>query len=62
MEKTLFTDERYSGKYVALKSQEDSTVVGMGKDPEEALREAEKNGFKKSYIIYIPEKEVAQVY
>ena len=56
MEKILLQDEKYAGLYVALKSAEDSTVVGSAKDPEDALREAEKKGFQSPILFYVPKR------
>ena len=38
MEKVLIDTEEFNGRYVALKSFADKTVVGVGDDPEKALK------------------------
>ena len=62
MEKVLDLEEKYFGKYVALKNQDDATVVGAGNNPEEALQDAKKKGFQKPYLIYIPEKALELIH
>lgn len=62
MEKILLRSERYSGKYVALKSTSDDTVVGSGNAPEEALREARAAGHDSPVLFYVPEKKSIHIY
>jgi hypothetical protein len=45
-----------------MKSVEDNTIVGVGDDPEGALREAEEKGFKNPVLLYIPEKDLVHIY
>jgi hypothetical protein len=62
MERILVTTDEFNGRYVAMKSVEDNTIVGVGDDPERARREAEKKGFKKPVLLYIPEKDLVHIY
>ncbi|MEJ2355194.1 MAG: DUF5678 domain-containing protein [candidate division WOR-3 bacterium] len=62
MEKILLNTHEYDGKYVALKSIEDNSVVGFGKSPKTALKAAKEKGIQNPYIIYIPDKEVVHIY
>lgn len=62
MEKVLVTTDEFNGRYVAMKSFNDNTIVGVGDDPEEALRDAEAKGFKNSILLYIPEKDIVHIY
>ncbi len=62
MEKVLVTTDEYNGRYVAIKSFDDNTVVGVGDDPEEALKDAEAKGFKNPVLLYIPEKDIVHIY
>ncbi|MBM4350126.1 MAG: hypothetical protein FJ106_09615 [Deltaproteobacteria bacterium] len=62
MEKILVTTDEFNGRYVAMKSIEDNTIVGVGDDPEKALREAEEKGFKNPVLLYIPEKDLVHIY
>ncbi|MDI6777046.1 MAG: DUF5678 domain-containing protein [Syntrophales bacterium] len=62
MEKVLVTTDEYNGRYVAMKSFDDSTVVGVGDDPEKALKDAEVKGFKDPVVLYIPEEDVVHIY
>ena len=38
MEKILVTTDEFNGRYVAMKSFEDNAIVGVGDDPEKALK------------------------
>jgi len=58
MAKILVKTNKYNGKYVAIKSLNDSKVVGSGKDPKTALRRAAAKGFDDPVLVYIPEKGV----
>lgn len=62
MEKILVTTDEFNGRYVAMKSFEDNAIVGVGDDPEKALKEAEAKGFKNPVLLYIPEKELVHIY
>ncbi len=62
MEKLLVNTHQYDGRYVALKSFEDHTVMGVGDEPEVAIREAQAKGCKEPVLLYIPEKELVHIY
>ena len=62
MEKILVTTDEFNGRYVAMKSVDDNTIVGVGDDPEKALREAEEKGFNNSILLSIPEKDLVHIY
>jgi len=62
MEKLLVSSEEYNGRYVAVKSFDDNTIVGVGDDPERALDDAERKGFKNPVLLYVPERDVVQIY
>lgn len=58
MKKVIVNSDKYNGKYVAIISPEDNTVVGSGDMPDESLKEAARNGYKSPYIIYVPERNL----
>ena len=60
METVLVNTNEYNGRYVAMKSFEDHTIVGVGDDPETALKEAVSRGYKDPVLLYVPEKDVVQ--
>ncbi|HYA91593.1 MAG TPA: DUF5678 domain-containing protein [Thermodesulfobacteriota bacterium] len=62
MEKILVTTDEFNGRYVAMKSVDDNTIVGVGDNPEKALREAEGKGFENPILLYIPEKDLVHIY
>ena len=62
MDNVLVRDEKYSGRYVALKNFDDSTIVSDGKDPKEAFENAIKKGIIEPVILYIPVKGMVQIY
>jgi len=62
MERILVTTDEFNGRYVAVKSFDDNTIVGVGDDPERALKDAERKGFKNSVLLYVPERDVVQIY
>jgi hypothetical protein len=61
MEKVLVNSDQYNGCYVAMKSFDDCTVVGVGEDPETAVKEALSKGFDNPVLLYIPEKEIVHI-
>ncbi len=62
MEKVLVNTDKYDGRYVAMKSFDDNTIVGVGDSPEKALKDAESKGFKDPVLLYIPEKDTVHIY
>jgi len=62
MEKILVNTNEFNGRYVAMKSFHDNTIVGVGVDPEKALKDAEAKGFKNPVLLYIPEKDLVHIY
>jgi hypothetical protein len=62
MEKILVSTDEFNGRYVAMKSFEDNTIVGVGDDPEKALKDAERKGVKNPVLLYVPEKDIVHIY
>lgn len=62
MEKVLVQTDEYNGRYVAMKSFDDYTIVGAGDDPESALKDALSKGYKEPVLLYIPEKDLVHIY
>jgi len=62
MENPLVQTNEYDGRYVALRSFEDHTVVGVGDDPETALEDARANGVDEPVLLYVEEKGSVQIY
>jgi hypothetical protein len=51
MEKALINTDKFNGRYVAMKSFDDNTIVGVGDDPEKALEDAKGKGFKDPALL-----------
>lgn len=62
MERILVTTDKFNGRYVAMKSFDDNTIVGVGDEPEKALKDAESKGFKNPVLLYVPEKDIVHIY
>ena len=62
MEQALIAENKYSGRYVAIKDFKDGTVVADGNDPQEAYEKAVKNGFSEPVILFVPYKDMVQIY
>jgi len=62
MERVLVTTDEFNGRYVAMKSVDENTIVGVGEDPGKALKDAESKGFKDPVLLYIPEKDLVHIY
>lgn len=62
MIQTLLNGTQYNGKYVAMKSFSDHTVVGDGATPQEAHDKAVKNGCVDPVMTFIPTKGMVQIY
>lgn len=53
---------KYSGKYVAIKSFKDKTVLGSGKNPAKVMERAKAKGAKDPIIFYVPKKNSIHIY
>ena len=58
----LIAAKGYEGKYVALRSMSDRTVVASGNDPETVMREAREQGVDNPVIFFVPSRDVTLVY
>lgn len=58
----LVVDRKYEGKYVALKSFTDNTVLAFGDDPVEVMKHAGKGESAEPVIVFIPEHNMSYVY
>lgn len=62
MEQILLKDEKYDGRYVALKDYDAHVVIADAKDPQEAYDAAVKKGCADPVILYVPVKGMAHIY
>jgi hypothetical protein len=62
MEQTLIRERKYNGRYVALKDFDDHVVIADGNDPQEVYELAVKKGYPDPVIIYVPLKDMVQIY
>ena len=62
MVQTLITKSGYEGKYVALKSFEDSTIISDGVTPQEAYEKAQEKGVVAPVLVFVPLKDMVQIY
>jgi hypothetical protein len=58
----LISEEGYEGKYVALRSISDRTVVASGDDPEAVMQEARERGVANPVIFFVPSHDITLVY
>ena len=61
-EQVLITKEGYEGKYVALRSLLDRTVVASGDNPKIVMEQARQKGCSEPVIFYVPEHNISLVY
>lgn len=62
MERVLVNSDNYYGKYVALASAEDNTIVGFGNTPQEALTVAQDKGFKNPFLFFVSDDNMVHIY
>ncbi len=62
MEQTLITEKKYNGRYVAVRDFKDNTVISDGKNPQEAYEKAIQKGFSDPVILFVPVKDMVQIY
>lgn len=54
----LVKDDKYEGKYVALLSVIDHTIVAEGHDPNAVVTAAKKAGFEHPFLLFVPDKKM----
>lgn len=62
VEQVLIKENKYNGSYVAIKDFGDSAVIADGKDPKEVYDKAVKQGYSNPVILFIPTKDMVQIY
>lgn len=62
MGNVLVKDEKYSGRFIALKDFNDNTVIVDGKNPKEVLDKAISKGYQNPVILFVPIKDMVQIY
>lgn len=62
MAQILVKDKQYAGKYVAIEDFGSSKVVGNGQTPQEAYKEATLRGYSNPVIVFVPLKNLVQIY
>ena len=58
----LRNEKKYSGKYVALKSFTDDTVISSGDRIQEVYKKAEKKRYRNPVIAHIPKEDMVLIY
>lgn len=58
----LVGEEGYEGKYVALRSMSDRTVIASGDDPQAVMKEARERGADSPVIFFVPSHDITLVY
>ncbi len=61
-EQVLINEDGFEGKYVALRSFTDRTVVASGDNPETVMEQARQAGYSEPVIFYVPEHNITLVY
>lgn len=62
MEQTLIKESKYNGRYVAIRDFQDGTVISDGNSPQEAYEKAIEKGFNEPVILFVPYKDMVQIY
>jgi len=62
MEQVLIKEKKYNGQYVAIRELDDATVIAAGENPQNIYDEAVKKGCPEPIIIYVPAKDLVQIY
>ena len=62
MGQVLIKENKYNGRYAAIKDFNDATVISDGKYPKEVYDNAIKQGCPNPAILFIPAKDIVQMY
>ncbi len=58
----LITEEGYEGKYVAMRSMSERTIIASGSDPDAVMKQANKKGVTDPVIFFVPSHDITLVY
>ncbi|MFH1369849.1 MAG: DUF5678 domain-containing protein [Planctomycetota bacterium] len=58
----LITEEGYEGKYVAMRSMSDRTIIASGDNPDAVMKQANKQGVTDPVIFFVPDHDITLVY
>ena len=58
----LVENKKYAGKFVAMKSFTNRTIISSGTTPREVIKRAKEKGVKNPLIHYVPEKNRINIY
>jgi len=61
-EQILITEEGYEGKYVAMRSISDRTIIASGDDPDAVVKQAHKKGATDPVLFFVPDHDITLVY
>jgi hypothetical protein len=62
MDQVLVKDDKYRGKYLAMRDFDKYSIIASDADPVKVHEKAVKKGCKDPVIIYVPEKDMVQIY
>ncbi len=58
----LITEQGYEGKYVAMRSMSDRTIIASGNNPDDVMKHAHKQGVTDPVIFFVPSHDITLVY
>ncbi|MGA2070851.1 MAG: DUF5678 domain-containing protein [Sedimentisphaerales bacterium] len=58
----LITEEGYEGKYVAMRSMSDRTIIASGSSPDAVMKQAREKGVNNPVIFFVPDHNITLVY
>jgi hypothetical protein len=58
----LITEEGYEGKYVAMRSMSDRTIIASGSNPDAVMKQANKQGVTDPVIFFVPNHDITLVF
>ncbi len=62
MAEALLKDEKFEGRFVAIKDFDDAVVIADGKNPDEAYNKALKKGVCNPVVFYVPLKGMLHIH
>lgn len=62
MIQALIDTSKFNGKFIAIKSYRDHTVIAEGKNPQETYEAAVQKGIADPVVTFIPASGMVQIY
>jgi hypothetical protein len=59
---TFVNNRKYIGRYVAMESFNNKSIIASGKDPIDVMARAERKGLTNPLVVFVPPKGAVNIF